>query len=283
MKSTRSIEKLIKSINTSDGAGVKLKRSIGTSGLKNFDPFLMLDEFHSEKGADYIAGFPSHPHRGFETVTYMLHGKMEHKDNHGNKGIIESGGVQWMTAGKGIIHSEMPKQEDGLMWGFQLWVNLPSHLKMTNPRYQDILEKDVPTVELSNGTKIRVVAGNMKDENENLIHGCIKDIYTQPLFLDIALQPNQEFSYSFENDSSRSFIYTFEGEISIDNTIIPSHHLGTLSDGSMVTLKSGNSNSRCLLIAALPLNEPIVQHGPFVMNTQDEIMQAFIDFQTGNF
>eukprot|EP00339_Tiarina_fusa_P002856 CAMPEP_0117033926 /NCGR_PEP_ID=MMETSP0472-20121206/24203_1 /TAXON_ID=693140 ORGANISM="Tiarina fusus, Strain LIS" /NCGR_SAMPLE_ID=MMETSP0472 /ASSEMBLY_ACC=CAM_ASM_000603 /LENGTH=288 /DNA_ID=CAMNT_0004742977 /DNA_START=12 /DNA_END=875 /DNA_ORIENTATION=- len=283
-KVQRTITKIIQSVNTSDGAGVKLKRSIGTRQLQNIDPFLMLDEFVSDKGSDYIAGFPSHPHRGFETVTYMLHGKMQHKDNSGNEGIIESGGVQWMTAGRGIIHSEMPLQEDGLMWGFQLWVNLPSHLKMTKPRYQDIPAAEVPSFTYSNGIHVRVIAGQLVTDNNEIIIGCVKDIFTEPLFLDVALQKGQEFEYPLPS-IMQGFVYCFEGEAEIQGKIIPAHNLGVLSENSSdaITIKAKENNCRFLLIAGKPLKEPIAKHGPFVMNTQEQIHQAITDYQMGNF
>jgi len=278
----RRVERVIESMNTSDGAGVKLKRSIGTHQLDYIDPFLMLDEFKSEKGSDYIAGFPSHPHRGFETVTYMLHGKMQHKDNRGNQGVIESGGVQWMTAGRGIVHSEMPLQEDGLMWGFQLWVNLPAALKMTKPRYQDIPAADVPVIKFSTGTEIRVIAGEVKNEKNEIISGCVKDIVTKPLFLDVGLNDGQEFTYDIP-EGLQGFVYCFEGEVEVEGKQIPAHHIGVLSDGSSITLKSVGTHSRALLLAATPLNEPVARRGPFVMNSSEEIMQAFFDFRSGNF
>jgi len=274
----RSIKRVFKAQSTSDGAGVKLKRSIGTRQLDQLDPFLMLDEFKSEEGADYIAGFPSHPHRGFETVTYMLHGKMQHKDNHGNSGIIESGGVQWMTAGRGIVHSEMPLQEDGLMWGFQIWVNLPAAQKMCQPRYQDIPAADVPTITLPNGTSVRVVAGSIRSADGET-EGCVKDIVTQPLFLDVTVPAGQQFDFPLEAGKN-GFLYCFDGAITVGDVQVASHHIATLASGDRVQVHAPQGG-RFLLVAAMPLNEPIAKHGPFVMNTQQEIRQAMMDFQRG--
>uniref|UniRef100_A0A7S4IJ96 Pirin n=1 Tax=Vannella robusta TaxID=1487602 RepID=A0A7S4IJ96_9EUKA len=279
----RTISRVVRAQNTSDGAGVKLKRTIGSFSLENLDPFLMLDEFVSEKGSDYIAGFPSHPHRGFETVTYMIHGKMQHKDNHGNEGIIESGGVQWMTAGRGIVHSEMPLQEDGLMWGFQLWVNLPAHKKMTAPRYQDIPASEVPSYTYDNGNHVRVIAGELGTETQT-ISGCVKDIVTSPLFLDVALKKGQEFQYPISAEA-HGFLYTFQGQVEVEGQAIPAHHLGVLSEDSaeQLTVHSPDQDSRFLLVAGKPLNEPIAKRGPFVMNTPQELQQAIVDYQMGRF
>ena len=273
--------KIINAIETSDGAGVRLKRSLGTNALPILDPFLMLDEFGSEEGADYIAGFPNHPHRGFETVTYMLNGKMQHKDNKGNEGVIETGGVQWMTAGKGVIHSEMPLQKEGLMRGFQLWINLPSSKKMCEPRYQDIRPEDVPEIKYNNGNFIKVISGSIKDDNDNNVFGCVKDIITNPIFLDVHLKKGNNFSYSIPSNYV-GFIYTYEGSISMQGTILHSHQLGTL-EGHQIEISSSSEDSKFILLSAIPINEPVARRGPFVMNTQDELMQAYLDFSSGLF
>ena len=279
--SVRSLERVLAAQSCSDGAGVKLKRSIGTYKLEQHDPFLMLDEIKSQKGADYIAGFPSHPHRGFETVTYMIHGKMQHKDNRGNEGIIESGGVQWMTAGRGIIHSEIPLQEDGLLWGFQLWVNLPAEKKMSAPRYQDIPASQVPTVSFKDGCRVRVVAGTLSTEDGEEVEGCVKDIITRPTFLDVFLPAGGHFEYPLPAENN-GFLYCFDGEASVAGKEIPNHHIGILAPGDLVQV-TAQTPSRCLLVAAKPIGEPVAKRGPFVMNTQQELRQAMIDFQTGNF
>jgi len=278
----RTVERVIKAMKHTDGAGVKLQKSIGTYQLDSIDPFLLFDEFKSDNAEDYIAGFPSHPHRGFETVTYMIHGKMKHKDNKGNKGVIESGGVQWMTAGRGIVHSEMPLQEDGLMWGFQLWVNLPAALKMTQPRYQDIPAAEVPTVEFSNGTVIKVIAGEIHNDKNETIYGCVTDIVTNPLYLDIGLHAGKEFTFNIP-EGLKGFVYCFDGEVEVEGKNIPAQHIGVLSEGFGITLKGIEKYSRSLLVAAEPLNEPVSRRGPFVMNTDEEIMQAYTDFRSGKF
>jgi len=281
-RTIRTLERIIPAQTASDGAGVKLKRSIGSRLLDQHDPFLMLDEFKSDSGADHIAGFPSHPHRGFETVTYMLHGKMEHKDNHGNSGIIESGGVQWMTAGRGIVHSEMPLQEDGLMWGFQLWINLPAEKKMCAPRYQDIPAADVPEVKFSNGNLVRVVAGSVTSDDGTEVGGCVKDIVTSPTFLDITIPQGSEFEYQLPAEKN-GFLYCFDGSVSVQDNQLKTHHLALLSNGDTVHIQAPNESGRVLLVAAIPLREPIAKHGPFVMNTQQQIMEAIMDYQSGKF
>ena len=273
----RSVTKVVKAINTSDGAGVKLKRSIGSSQLSHVDPFLLLDEFKSEDGADYIAGFPEHPHRGFETVTYMIHGKMEHKDSFGNRGVIESGGIQWMTAGRGIVHSEMPLQENGLLWGFQLWVNLPASHKMIQPRYQDLLPSTIPVIEQENGIRIKVIAGEFYNtETNEIIEGPVKEIITEPLYLDVYLPSNRSLTIPLTSGHT-TLAYPFEGVIKIKETTIHSNTVAVLSEGESVRVFA-EENARFLLIAGKPLKEPIVRNGPFVMNTKEELQQAYNDF-----
>ncbi len=277
----REVLQVIAAQQTSDGAGVSLKRSIGKHSLSELDPFLLLDEFRSDNPNDYIAGFPPHPHRGFETVTYMLAGSMQHQDSNGNTGNLTAGSVQWMTAGRGIIHSEMPQQENGLMWGFQLWVNLPAKEKMCAPRYQDIPPADIPEYTLENGAQIRVIAGT-----SNSVEGPVKDIVTRPLYLDVHLPANSTWSHVIPADHT-AFVYVFEGEGSFGKTNssegkrITSNHLGILAKGESVAIGTGEQSVRFLLLAAQPLNEPIARYGPFVMNTRTEIEQAFQDYQNG--
>ncbi len=264
----------------SDGAGVRLTRIIGTAGLPDLDPFLLLDEFRSDDAADYIAGFPDHPHRGFETVTYMLAGRMRHGDNQGNSGLLRAGSAQWMTAGRGIIHSEMPEQEDGLMWGFQLWVNLPASDKMTAPRYQDIDPEDIPTADLAEGVSARVVAGRVGD-----VVGPVTGIVTDPLYLDLSLPAGARFSHPLVPGHT-AFVYVYDGaaEIDIGGHPVARGELAVLSRGDgPVVVTGGAAPARALLIAGRPLGEPIARYGPFVMNTEDELRQAVADFQNGTF
>ncbi len=267
-------------LRTSDGDGVNMTRLIGTTQLENVDPFLLLDTFGSDKPNDYIGGFPSHPHRGFETVTYLLNGKMRHKDNAGNEGVIESGGVQWMTAGKGIVHSEMPEQEDGLLEGFQLWVNLPAADKMVAPAYQEFTKTEVPVERSDNGTEIRVVAGKTLKGTV----GPVINSYVSPLFMDISLQAGEEFEQTVDG-ADNTLIYMIEGEVLIGNEAreLSAKNLGILEQGDYVFVKSKSGITRFLLISAKPLNEPIARGGPFVMNTQDQVRQAFDDFKNNRF
>lgn len=264
----RQIIKTLRGIAASDGDGVKLTRIIGSPELDMLDPFLMLDSFASENPGDYIGGFPEHPHRGFETVTYMLAGKMHHKDNAGNQGLIEAGGVQWMTAGRGILHSEMPEQSEGLMHGFQLWVNLPAKDKMRAPAYQEYAASDIP-VEVFDGGTVRVISGVTATGTV----GAVKGTATNPLYFDISL------SGRFEQPipaSHNGFIYVIEGEIAG----VSAGHVGVLGDGDRVAL---SGEGRFLLIAGAQLKEPVARGGPFVMNTQAEIKQAFDDYRSGRF
>ncbi len=277
----RTAVRTIPGQETSDGAGVRLKRSIGTTALDHLDPFLLLDEFRSDQPDDYIAGFPDHPHRGFETVTYMLAGRMEHRDHTGLQGNLEAGSIQWMTAGRGIVHSEMPKQEEGLMWGFQLWVNLPASQKMTEPRYQDIPPGQVP--EVSNGGSIvRVLAGEVEGQR-----GPIEGIVTDPTYLDISLEPDSRFTHPIPAGHN-AFAYIFEGSGYIGQTDTsgaptPMSNLVVLSDGEGVEAVTKDSAMRFILLAAKPIGEPVARYGPFVMNTQEELMQAFKEMQDGTF
>jgi redox-sensitive bicupin YhaK (pirin superfamily) len=277
---SRSVTRRVRGIPTSDGAGVKLTRVIGQPKLDSLDPFLLLDEFGSEAATDYIAGFPDHPHRGFETVTYMLDGRMRHRDNHGNAGLLESGSVQWMTAGRGIVHSEMPEQEHGLMRGFQLWVNLAAKDKMMQPRYQDIAPDKIPSVEPTPGVKVRVVAGELFG-----VTGPVSGIAIEPVYLDVALQPGAKLSVPLPEGHS-AFAYVFEGEaVRVGEDVLGSRELGVLSPGDGVELSvlADAPAARVLLVAGRPLNEQVARYGPFVMNTPEQIVQAMQDYQTGKF
>lgn len=273
---THSVE-IYSGIQTSDGAGVQLKRIIGQPQLNNLDPFLLLDAFSSDNPDDYIAGFPPHPHRGFETVSYMLKGKMRHKDNAGHEGVIEEGGIQWMTAGKGIIHSEMPEQENGMLSGFQLWINLPSSHKMSQPSYQEFSQKYIP-IEHRTGTKINVIAGKTSQGTE----GPIKQELTKPIYFDVTLDKDNNFDEDLPSQNN-SFIYVVEGEVVLDKQhIIKNGQIAILKNAVNVNI-STTTNSQFLLISGQPLNEPIARSGPFVMNTRDEIHQAYKDYDMGNF
>ncbi len=267
---------------TTDGAGVDLVRMIGHRGLMDLDPFLMLDAFRSDDPDSYIAGFPSHPHRGFETVTYLLNGRMRHKDNAGNEGVIEPGGIQWMTAGRGIVHSEMPEQQDGLLEGFQLWINLPASDKMTQPVYQEFSQAEIPT-ESRAGAEIRVITGRTC---EGTI-GPVEQPLTDPLYLDVTLESKTDFSEVLPTEHN-AFVYVINGELQLSDetgksVTLGRDQLGILGSGDSVDLSSLDGGARFLLIAGKPLNEPVVRAGPFVMNTEQELQRAFYDFQTGNF
>jgi quercetin 2,3-dioxygenase len=276
--SDRRITRRIRGTDTSDGAGVKLKRIIGQPGLDMLDPFLLLDEFRSDDAGDYIAGFPEHPHRGFETVTYMLAGHMQHHDNHGNRGDLTPGSVQWMTAGRGILHSEMPQQENGLMWGFQLWVNLPASDKLSAPRYQDIAPERIPTVHPAEGVEAKVIAGELAGAV-----GPVQGIATAPVYLDIRLQPGATLSVPLPA-GHHAFAYVFEGESAlVGGEPLRRSELGVLSDGDQLQLGAPDTPARLLLIAGRPLNESVARYGPFVMNTQAQIHEAIADFRAGKF
>ncbi len=271
---------------TSDGAGVKLTRVIGGPALPDLDPFLLLDEFGTDQAEDYIAGFPSHPHRGFETVTYMLDGRMRHKDNHGNEGLLVPGSVQWMTAGRGLVHSEMPEQEEGRMRGFQLWVNLPAKDKMVEPRYQEFDAAKIPAVQPTAGVTVKVIAGEVDDGRGGRARGPISQPATDPLYLDIAQDADAGWEYALP-DGLNAFAYVFEGDAVLghgeDARALATHEMGVLGGGDVVKLQAGRSGARLILVAGRPLREPVARHGPFVMNTREELMQAFVDFQEGRF
>lgn len=274
---TRELKSIIASIPTSDGAGVKLRRSLGSRQDLRHDPFLMLDEFFSDDPGDYLAGFPPHPHRGFETVTYMLDGHLQHKDNQGNTGDLGPGDVQWMRAASGIIHSEMPQQTNGRMRGFQLWLNLPAKEKMRPAAYRDISSTEIPTIQLADGVEVRLIAGHLSNRS-GPIHGGSTD----PYIYDIRLEPHAVAKASLPQDHN-AFVYVYEGEArtGVADSTAPHRAATLLGDGDQVWLTAGNDGARILLLAGRPLREPVVQYGPFVMNTREEIEQAISDYQTG--
>jgi len=279
----RTLVRVIPGQQTSDGAGVKLRRSIGSSQNIRLDPFLMLDEFGTENPDDYIAGFPPHPHRGFETVTYMIDGHMRHEDHLGNVGELKSGGVQWMTAGRGVIHSEMPQQESGRMRGFQLWVNLPAREKMKPAAYRDIPAADLPILPLENGGSLKLIAGRL-EINGQLQSGQINatpgGMATDPLFLDLSLPAGTRYPVAVP-EGHNAFVYAYEGTAEIGDQPLQKQAAGILGAGSYVDIKAGPEDLRLVLIAGKPLNEPVVQYGPFVMNTREEIEQALEDYRQG--
>jgi redox-sensitive bicupin YhaK (pirin superfamily) len=274
---TRTIVRRVRGMPASDGAGVKLTRVIGQPALEMLDPFLLLDEFGSDQPGDYIAGFPEHPHRGFETVTYMLHGRMRHGDNQGNSGLLTAGSVQWMTAGRGILHSEMPEQEEGLMQGFQLWVNLPAKDKMTAPRYQDIAPENIPEVQPAEGVNVRVIAGTFGTT------GPVNAVATEPVYLDIALQPGAQVTVPLP-EGHNAFAYVFDGDgVALGAETLARSELAVLSKGDRVELAATGTAARVLLVAGKPLNEPVAKYGPFVMNTPEQIHEAIADLRAGRF
>ncbi len=276
----RDVVQIVRGRPTSDGAGVKLTRVIGQPGLDMLDPFLMLDEFRSDSSGDYIAGFPSHPHRGFETVTYMLAGRMRHGDNQGNSGLLTAGSVQWMTAGRGIVHSEMPEQEQGLMQGFQLWVNLPAKDKMSAPRYQDIAPERIPEVQLAPGAKARVLVGEQAG-----VRGPVENIATDPLYLDLHLDSGAQADIDLPAEHN-AFVYVYEGQAKIGggaSSELVRGDLGVLAKGGKLHVAAENTAARLIVVAGRPLNEPVAKYGPFVMNTQQQIVQAVEDFRAGRF
>ncbi len=280
---TRTLQRVLDAIPTSDGAGVKLRRGLGQSPFARLDPFLMLDHFSTDNADDYIAGFPAHPHRGFETVTYMIDGHMRHEDHLGHVGDLKSGGVQWMTAGRGIIHSEMPQQEAGRMRGFQLWINLPAKEKMKPAAYRDIPADEIPVVALPGGGRAKVIAGSITVGGV-ATPGPIQGLTTDPLYVDIDLPAGAKFEQSL-HAGYHAFVYPFEGSADVGDPgaarTLATHHAGILSDGDGVVLTAGADGARFLLLAGRPLLEPIVQYGPFVMNTREEIEQAIRDYQNG--
>jgi quercetin 2,3-dioxygenase len=271
----RPVERLVAGQPTSDGAGVKLTRLLTQDLQRRLDPFLMLDAFGSDAASDYIAGFPDHPHRGFETVTYMLAGNMRHRDSAGNEGLLGDGGVQWMTAGRGVIHSELPEQSEGRMEGFQLWLNLPARDKMNPPWYRDIQSAEVPQWR-GEGVLARVIAGATHG-----VQGAVQRDGTQPLYLDLHLDAGATFEQPLPA-THNAFVYIYRGSLAIGEQLVPTQRMAILGNtGDGVRLTAGNDGARAILIAGQPLKEPIVQYGPFVMNTQQEIFKAVEDFRAG--
>jgi len=278
--SHRQVVRIVRGRPTSDGAGVKLTRIIGQPGLDMIDPFLMLDEFRSDSSADYIGGFPEHPHRGFETVTYMLAGRMRHGDNQGNSGLLTPGSVQWMTAGRGILHSEMPEQENGLMWGFQLWVNLPAKDKMTAPRYQDIAPERIPEVSPSAGVTVRVIAGDFAGAT-----GPVQGVATAPVYLDVRLAAGVTVELPLP-EGHHAFTYVYEGQAMVGDGAqsgLVRGDLAVLGSGDSLRVSARDAPARLIVVAGRPLNEPVAKYGPFVMNTQPQIVQAIEDYRAGRF
>jgi len=274
----RGVERLVAGQATSDGAGVKLTRVLTQNLQRRLDPFLMLDAFGTDNPGDYIGGFPDHPHRGFETVTYMLDGRMRHRDSAGHEGLLSGGGVQWMTAGRGVIHSEMPEQEEGRMEGFQLWLNLPAKDKMCPPWYRDIPAAEIPELRTAEGATVRVIAGASHG-----VAGAMQREATRPLYLDLRLPPGAAFEQPLPA-AHNAFVYVYRGELSIGGQAVPRQRMAILdntpgSDG--VRLQAGAEGARAILVAGQPLNEPIAQYGPFVMNSHQQIFQAVEDFRAG--
>ena len=277
----RSVERLVQGQDTQDGAGVRLTRVLSHDLQERLDPFLMLDAFGSDNPGDYIAGFPNHPHRGFETVTYMIAGRMRHKDSGGHEGLLQNGGVQWMTAGRGLTHSEMPEQEEGVMEGFQLWLNLPAKNKLCEPWYRDIQTEDIPEVTTANGVLVRVIAGHSHGTN-----GAMQREHTEPLYVDLHFPHTEETVFEQPLPSTHNaFVYVYRGALEVVHgntaTHVPVKRMAVLNNtGNSVVLRA-QANTRAILIAGKPLHEPIAQYGPFVMNTREELVQAVDDFRAG--
>jgi redox-sensitive bicupin YhaK (pirin superfamily) len=277
---TREVVATTPGMPTTDGDGVKMTRIIGTTEFNVLDPFLLLDAFESDQPQDYIGGFPSHPHRGFETVTYLLAGRMRHKDSAGNEGVIEAGGIQWMTAGRGIVHSEMPEQENGLLMGFQLWVNLPANMKMSEPSYQEFPPAGVPLEQHENGTEVRVISGVTGLGTEGPVH----NTHVKPTYLDVSLPAGESFRQEVAGDDN-AFVFLIDGELTIGarGKTLNRRILAVLGEGPTIQVTAGAEGARFLLVAAQPLHEPVARGGPFVMNTKEEIMQAFDDYKHNRF
>jgi len=279
MTGIRKISTILRSKPTLEGAGVHLKRAFGQSEVPLVDPFLLLDDFHSDNPADYLAGFPWHPHRGIETVTYVLKGKIEHGDSIGNKGVIQSGDLQWMTAGSGIIHQEMPKETHGL-WGFQLWVNLPSSHKMMDPRYRGITKEQIPLVQINQGVTIKVISGELDE-----IKGPVEDLVVDVEYLDITMEPKTVLEHPVKK-GYKSFAYVIGGSGYFDHekeSLIGLEHLVIFADGDEVKIEAGVKGLRYLLISGEPIGEPVAWYGPIVMNTQEELERAFKEYREGTF
>jgi redox-sensitive bicupin YhaK (pirin superfamily) len=282
----RKVLRRVRGMPTSDGAGVRLTRVIGQPQLDILDPFLMLDEFGTDNPGDYIAGFPAHPHRGFETVTYMLDGRMRHKDNHGHEGVLGPGAVQWMTAGRGIVHSEMPEQQEGRMRGLQLWLNLPGKDKMTAPKYQEFGPEKIPVATVGEGARVHVIAGQVGEHK-----GPISQPATDPTYLDVELVQGARFAHTLPSGHT-AFLFVLEGSAALladgEETVVGAHELAVLGPGEQLELEGRQPDattreSRVVLIAGRPLREQVARHGPFVMNTREELVRAFEDYQGGRF
>ena len=281
MSKIREVRETLKSRSTMEGAGVRLKRAFGYAD-PSLDPFLLLDDFHSDDPNDYMAGFPWHPHRGIETITYMLHGRIEHGDSMKNKGIIGAGDVQWMTAGNGIIHQEMPKkdEDDPHLAGFQLWANLPASHKMMDPRYRDITKDQIPEVVVNENAKVKIICGEV-----NGVKGPVQDIITDPEYLDVSIKPNSKFKHSIVN-SHNVFAYVIEGEAIFDpydDEIVGAEHLVIFREGDEVLIQTKDKSVRFLLISGKPIGEPVAWRGPIVMNTEEELRIAFNEYNKGTF
>ncbi len=277
IKHPRTVSQKVTGSDTQDGAGVQLRRVLPAPGLRLLDPFLLLDVFSSDNPSDYIAGFPPHPHRGFETVTYLLAGQMRHRDSAGHVGVIKAGGVQWMTAARGVKHSEMPEQEDGLLQGFQLWVNLPASKKMGSPAYQEFNPELITTETHRNGVRLRVISGTTMEGTS----GPVTTTSTDTIYLDISMPAGTDYSELIPQGFN-AFIYLIDGSIQINQETVTAGELAALNDGDGVVICSSR-DSRMLLIAGRPIGEPVARHGPFVMNTQEEIEQAYRDYDNGLF
>lgn len=279
--SARRVLRLIPGMPTQDGAGVRLTRLIGTPMLSDLDPFLMLDEFGTDRPQDYLAGFPDHPHRGFETVTYMIDGRMRHKDNQGNEGVLVPGAVQWMTAGRGLVHSEMPEQQEGRMRGFQLWINLPARDKMTAPKYQEYAPEALPVVDAAPGARVKLIAGRLLGAE-----GPIVQPATDPVYFDLDLAPGAVLTLPVPAGHA-AFLYVYEGNLDVlaaaGRQRLMRSQLAVLGEGGELVVQGGSESTRAILVAGRPLREPVARYGPFVMNTREELMQAFVDFQEGRF
>lgn len=279
MATIRPVLRTTRGIQTSDGAGVRLRRLMGGgSGLPSIDPFLLLDHFDTPRAQDYVAGFPDHPHRGFETVTYMLAGRMRHRDNHGGEGVIEPGGIQWMTAGRGLVHSEMPEQSEGRMRGFQLWVNLPARSKMVAPAYQEFPAAAIPIEQRAAGVRIKVIAG----ATSQATRGPVNAESTDACYFDVELAPGAQFEEAMPAPHA-AFVVVYEGGVEIDGTPVDALALGQLGAGDVLCARAKSEGAQLLVIAGRPLAEPVAWMGPFVMNTQAELAQAVDDYQAGRF
>ena len=281
MSKIREVRVTLKSRSTMDGAGVRLKRAFGDAD-PTLDPFLLLDDFHSDNPNDYMAGFPWHPHRGIETITYMIHGRVEHGDSMKNSGVIGAGDVQWMTAGSGIIHQEMPvkNEDDPILAGFQLWANLPASHKMMNPRYRDITKDQIPEVVVNDKVKVKIICGEI-----NGVKGPVQDIITEPEYFDVYIEPNSEFKHSIANNHN-AFAYIIDGEAIFDpnkNEIVGAEHLVIFREGDEVLIQTKDNSVRFLLISGKPIGEPVAWRGPIVMNTEEELRLAFNEYNKGTF